>query len=360
MISSRPLSILYIFCTHYRSLAYPSKQHAVETFRNMKRKINLVASQQNGQVLKTKFRFGDTYERWLMKKKLSERRKPKAEFSSEDESDSDSDIVNSDAYNKWLDVKKHNRTRYERQVTGNRPIPGLITIGSTEVGEVKTPDVSQNMHSYREWHDRRKTKTPNYERMRNGEEFMEQKRRLEEKRQKLMMTTLSYEEWMDHTDDRKSLIRKILKADMEQLQVLEEERLRMRAPRQMTHEDWKMKLQKRQEEEKSRREIQQKYQEENDRWKKDYIRSSAAITHQEWLRQKEMHLLKDKDKFHLSDENKTDTERKLSEAERTYEGWLNKKHEKEVSDLNLKIEKERISMDNVRHEQTLPLVETTA
>lgn len=171
----------------------------------------------------TAYKYGDSHRDWLKKKALSEQKLESDSSSSDD----DNDKENKEAFKNWLENKKH-PPESKRHVTGNRPIPGLITVGSTDVGSAAEPDPTFNIRAYREWLVRRKQHGAKSHRMRTMQDFMAQKRKLEEKRQQLLISTVSYDEWLEHTSQKQALIRRILGADMERLKEIEEKELRKR------------------------------------------------------------------------------------------------------------------------------------
>ncbi|XP_060066518.1 uncharacterized protein LOC132546819 [Ylistrum balloti] len=190
---------------------------------SIKRKIHLVTGTRKINVPKqTAYKYGDSHSAWLKKKSVIER-KLEPDSSSSDESDGNED-GNKEAFNNWLENKKH-PPESKRHVTGNRPLHGIITIGSTEVGSAAQPDSSFNIRAYKEWLGRRKKHGPKSHRMRTMQDFMSQKRKLEEKRQQLLLTAVSYDEWLEHTGEKQALIRQILSADLNQLRIIEEREL---------------------------------------------------------------------------------------------------------------------------------------
>ncbi|XP_033755075.1 LOW QUALITY PROTEIN: uncharacterized protein LOC117338024 [Pecten maximus] len=192
---------------------------------SIKRKIHLVAGARKSIVPpQTAYKYGDSHSAWLKKKNVIER-KLEPDSSSSDESDGN-DGVNKEFKN-WVENKKH-PPESKRHVTGNRPLHGIITIGSTEVGSTAQPDPSFNIRAYKEWLGRRRQHGPKSHRMRTMQDFMAQKRILEEKRQQLLLTAVSYDEWLEHTGEKQALIRQILNADLNQLKVIEERELQKR------------------------------------------------------------------------------------------------------------------------------------
>ncbi|KAK3086003.1 hypothetical protein FSP39_012012 [Pinctada imbricata] len=276
------------FSAKARSLKSLPRPETMESFKQMKRRINIAAGNPRQE---RSTHSAMTHEIWLRRKKQIEKKnKPIVNSSSEDDDDSGNERENDAAFKEWLRRKREGLDGPPRHPTGNRPVPGLIKLGSTAAGDGRNPDPVHNIKAYREWLQRRQRtrKGPNVERMRTMQNFMEHKQMLEEKRQELLLTAISYDEWMDHSEERNSMIRKILRADLEQLEAIEQKNLRDRAPHQITHKQWKDNAKKRQEEEKLRLEIKQKAEEEDEKnqWKNGRMRSSAAIPYSDWLKQK--------------------------------------------------------------------------
>lgn len=271
------------FSAKARSVKNLMKPETMESFKEFKRRISLAANRSDSAHSSSSRNSGISHESWLRKKQAEERRRTKSESSDSSNSDADED---SDAFKEWVQKKKEAHYGPPRQIT--RPIHGLIQLGSTDIGDGSNPDPIHNIKSYNSWISRRQKskKIPNVERLRTLQDFMAQKKKLEEKRQQLLMTAITYEEWMDYHDEKKYLIQKILRADFEQLQAIEKEEFVKRVPHQISYDDWVEKAKKRKEEELVRQEKQRKFLEEEDRYKKVNGKSSAAIPHSEWLRLK--------------------------------------------------------------------------
>jgi hypothetical protein len=292
----------------------------MESFKELKRKISIAANRTDSARSTSSRNSGITHERWLKRKQVQER-KLQSELS--DSSDSDDNGSDSNAFQEWIQKKKEANYGPPRPVT--RPIPGLIQIGSTDIGDGRNPNPIYNINSYNSW-IRKKPKTkriPNVERLRTMQDFMAYKKKLEEKRQQLLMNAITYEEWMDYNEEKKLLIQKILSADLEQLKNMEKEDFMKRAPHQISYDGWKEKAKKRKEEELARREKERKILEEEERQKKEYGRSSAAISHTEWLQ------LKGSPRYATSPqpESMCGSAQTRKEAEVSYEKWSSGRHE---------------------------------
>ncbi|XP_062580304.1 uncharacterized protein LOC134242236 [Saccostrea cucullata] len=271
------------FSAKSRSLKNLAKPETMESFKDLKRKISIAANRTDSARSTSSRNSGITHESWLRRKLAQER---KLMSDSSDSSDSEDNAGDSDAFKEWIQKKKEANFGPPRPIT--RPIPGLIQIGSTDVGDGRNPDPIHNIKAYKNWVGKRqKTKRiPNVERLRTMQDFMAHKKKLEEKRQQLLMIAITYEEWMDFNEEKKLLIQKILRADLEELKNMEKELSTKKAPHQISFEDWKEKAKKRREEELIRREKQKRFLKEEQREKRVNGRSSAAIPHAEWLRLK--------------------------------------------------------------------------
>lgn len=182
-------------------------------------------------------------------------------------------------------VRKMNRNNNGRSLTpGNRPLLNVMTFGSTTHGDSRNPPARGNITAYRSWKTTRGN-SPTVQRTYTSKDLMAQKMKLEEKRQKLLLNAISYDEWLDHTEERKFLIKQILKADFEEMKRLEEERVKDKQ-KLYSYDLWMEKLEKREREAKKRKHIQKKYDDERLREKLEFSKSSFAVPYDEWLQKK--------------------------------------------------------------------------
>lgn len=180
--------------------------------------------------------------------------------------------------------KKHVKRGYSK-TPYNQPVLDILTFGSTVEGNSNNPPPDGNIKAYKEWKSKRGEETT-WTTAKSSKDLMVQKRKLEEKRQKLLMNAISYDEWLDHTEERKFLIRQILKADFDEMKKLEEQRQKDRQ-KLYSYEIWKEKLDKRELEQKKRKNIQKKYDQERLREKLELDRTSFAVPFDEWLQKKQ-------------------------------------------------------------------------
>lgn len=324
----------------------------------MKRRINIVAGRSTQKInqdreASTPQRSGVIHDRWADRKKILNKN-VRAEISSSDEESDNLDDddsgngsdANAEAYDAWVKRKQLESKRMPRKIT--RPIHDIIKIGSTEMGDGRNPPAEYNLTAYRDWLDRRRQnrRVPNLERIKSMKDFMSQKKLLEEKRQKLLMNAISYDEWMDHEFDRKALIRRILKADYEQLKAMEFEKLKSRAPKQISHEKWQEEVEKRGELERKKKEIYQTYNEEKEKWRHEVLKSTATVSHIDWVRKTSSQprmLMRSNSKG--SPEN--DVKRAV-EADRAYQEWVKRKHSNDVLDIQRQIDTEKDMINSYR------------
>ncbi|XP_061162439.1 microtubule-associated protein 9-like [Saccostrea echinata] len=306
------------FSAKLRSLKNLAKPETMESFKDLKRKISIAANRTDSARSTSSRNSGITHESWLQRKQAEER---KLRSDSSDSSDSEDNAGDSDAFKEW--IKKKKEANYGPPRTITRPIPGLIQIGSTDVGDGRNPDPIHNIKAYKNWIGKRqKTKRiPNVERLRTMQDFMAHKKKLEEKRQQLLMIAITYEEWMDFNEEKKLLIQKILRADLEELKNMEKELSMKKAPHQISFEDWKEKAKKRREEELIRREKQKRFLEEEQRDKRVNGRSSAAIPHAEWLRLKRTSEPQPRHSVSPRPDSMCGSAQTRKEAEETYQKW---------------------------------------
>jgi hypothetical protein len=185
-------------------------------------------------------------------------------------------------------------------------------------------------------------------------DFMSHRKLLEEKRQKLLLNAISYNEWMDNEFDRKTLIRKILKADYEQLKTMELEKVKNRAPRQITHVKWQEDVDKREAMEQKRKEIEQNYNEEKDKLRNEIIHTSTVTPHSEWLRRnnpQQRMLMRSNSKGIPENDVK-----RAVEADRAYQDWIKRKHSDDVSDIQRQIQTERDIISSNRQRRSTHLL----
>ena len=228
----------------------------------------------------------ETFRRWLQRKEEEQEAAMEAEEEAEAEGQefnvSDPEEDRMYEFNKR--VRKMNRNEVRCLTPGNRPIMNLLEFASTTEGDGRNPPPEGNIRAYNEWKTKKRGYQDNLPKLKSSTDLMVEKRRLEEKRQKLLLSAISYDEWMDHAEERKSLIRQILRADLGEMRRLEEEKMKDRQ-RLYSYDVWREQVSKRESDEKRRRQIQRQYERELQR-ERDAFRGSHNGTIHDWLNKK--------------------------------------------------------------------------
>ncbi|XP_045193786.2 uncharacterized protein LOC123549623 [Mercenaria mercenaria] len=235
------------------------------------------------------------FKNWLKKKtaEIEEAEDTSTSVEYFNESDSEEDKLYE--FNKRVRKKNRDDVMFARSITpGNRPLTDVMEFGSTQYGDGQNPPADLNIDAYKEWRRKKRGYLINMPKMKKVNDILLEKRRIEEKRQKLLMTAISYDEWMDHTEERKMLIKRILQADREEMRKLEEDKLKYRQ-RMFSYDTWKEKLHKRGEEDKKRKEFQKKYDAERMKEKLQLGKSTAAVPFDEWLKKKRSTMSKEQE-----------------------------------------------------------------
>lgn len=226
------------------------------------------------------------FKNWLARKTAEIEEAEETSTSMENFNESESEEDKMLEFNKRVRKKNRDDVRNTRSITpGNRPMKDVMEFGSTQYGDGRNPPPDQNIGAYREWRRKKRGYLEDLPKAKTANDFVLERRKLEEKRQKLLLSAISYEEWMDHTEERKMLIKQILKADREEMKMLEEEKLKYRQ-RMFSYDTWKEKLYKREIEDKQRKEIQKKYEAELLKEKIQAGKSTSAVPFEEWLKKK--------------------------------------------------------------------------
>ncbi|WAR12898.1 ANK2-like protein [Mya arenaria] len=235
----------------------------------------------------------EAFKRWLEKKEEEEEyeKDDSDEQQRENGNISDSDEEKMFEFNKR--VRKMNKSSTRSLTPGNRPVMNIIEFGSTKQGDGRNPPAEQNITAYNEWKRKKRVFTIDVPRVKSTKDFEAEKRRLEERRQKLLMNAISYEEWMDHTEERKTLIKQILKADMEDMRKMEDDKVKDRH-RLYSYDLWRDRLRKRETEDRKRKEVQKLYDQERHR-EKEESRSSYAVPFDDWLKRKRSAMTKERE-----------------------------------------------------------------
>ena len=298
----------------------------------MRRRIKIVADHEKATAVKE---VSQAFKEWLQRKaRESEESDEDLESVVSVEVSDDTDTETLQEFNKR--IRKRNRIEKRSTTPGNRPIKDIVKVGSTMSGDCSNPSPYSNISAYREWKRQRTLASNQYiGRGKSVNDFMAEKRRLEEKRQKLLMNAISYDEWMDHVEDRKFLIKQILKADYEEMKKLEEDRFKDRFNKH-SFDKWKEKLEQREAEEKKRKEIQRKYDVERALDKTKIAKSSNTQAYKAWLAKKSETLQKSV----MAARNTQNVKHKEIETESAYENWITKKHLEDQATLEAQVKTE--------------------
>ena len=312
----------------------------------MRRKINIAAKSNRTDETKPN---SDAFDKWLAKKKEEAERFEEEDESSGmsgEESDTEGDRLRE--FNKW--VRKHNRSERKTLTPGNRPAPNIISLGGIPLDESLKPSPESNIVAYKEYQTRRRLgEKPS--RKQTASDFQTENRQLEERRQRLLLSAISYDEWLDHSEERKQLINKILQANLEEMKKLEEEKFKDKM-KFYSYEDWKEKIAKREKEERKKRYIQKKYEEEQNAYR--FQVSSSAQSFDEWLKGKRLDTEKDRNDNTVKTFNKPI--RKQEEIDTAYEAWYLRKHREEMKHINTQINRERILLNTQKQRKTTPVL----
>lgn len=321
------------------------KANEPETRKSMQRKINIAATQARQDTKRRLREFTD--------RPYTPTTKDNENDSGNDSDDSQNRETTNDAFQKWIQKKEDDKHIQKRPKMPVRPLTGIISTGSTVVGDGNPPSPTHDMYAHKDWLEKkRRQKVPNGERMKTASEFMAEKKRLEEKRQHLLLTAISYEEWMENNEEKKSLIRDILQADMEHLNKIERDYIIRRAPSQISFDEWQTLLKTRQRELRKQKQNEQHLDEEAVKLKAE--RSSKAIRHSDWVKSKNEERPKERVISNSElEKNKQDTRK---ENEKQYDIWLERKHREEMSKIQNQKSADKSTHRGVRHRRMVPMV----
>ncbi|KAL8607465.1 hypothetical protein ACOMHN_004439 [Nucella lapillus] len=363
-------------------LARSPRRKQQATWRTMKRRLKLAEDRKRTTSPKANTKQTHnkkeaaaraSYEQWLQKKREEKERQ---DDSSEEESSSDAEdqearsAENGRAFNDWLKDLKERPHRGPFPFTPaslhrrkSRPLKNLIQVGGNREETMATPDPDSYMTAYQEWR-RGKTSTDSEEQPISPRDLKDAKRRVEEKRKSLLAAALTYEDWMDHTQQRQHLMQAVLRADSNKLNSVDQTILSRRAPRQMSFTEWRQRMGKReaelrdQEKERMRKQTEPYHDKHGFLVNDDSIRSSAAIPHEEWLKRKSedknKHDKKAASKSGSQDSRLSHQKKGASELNRSvdnssqggsvlvseggketaWEMWLQRKHQNEMEELS--------------------------
>ncbi|KAH3784634.1 serine/threonine-protein kinase dst2-like [Dreissena polymorpha] len=300
---------------YFSKMSKPEREYVPMAEREKRKKPTLESSKE----------VTEAFKKWLERKEEEEEiaHESEDEEQVQDFNESDSEADRFYDFNKK--VRKMNRNNSAKSLTpGNRPIMTIMQFASTTEGDGTNPPPEYHMRAYSEWRTKRRGFMEHLPRMRTSKDLELEKRRLEEKRQKLLMNAISYEEWMDHTEERKFLIRQILKADLDEIRKLEEAKHHDRQ-KMYSYDLWKEKLKSREQEDRKRKEFQKMYDKERLR-ERDEQRSAKAVSFDVWLRKSRNSMSKEKESEqrlrvngHLHVTSKHDLESVYNETENVRE-----------------------------------------
>lgn len=266
---------------------------------------------------------------------------------SDDNSDDEADRLRE--FNKR--VRKLNKAKRKTLTPGNRPAPNIIDVGRSPLDEIVIPSPDTYITAYKEYQTK-KRQVPKPDRNQAAGDFMTENRQLEERRRRLLLSAITYEEWLEHSEERKQLINRILQANLEEMKKLEEEKFKDRL-KFYKYEDWKAKAEKREVEERKRKMLQKRWEDEQNANR--FLVSSAASTFDEWLKNKKAEAQKE----NLDGSVKKPASKpgkKQEELDSTFEQWQLRKHNHEMDKINSPIHRERIQVDSLRHRKTTSVI----
>ncbi|KAL4234018.1 hypothetical protein ACF0H5_005672 [Mactra antiquata] len=248
-------------------------------------------------------------------------------------------------FNKRVRKKNKEAVRMAKSAKA-RPVPNVLKLGSTTSGDNRNPSADENLSSYKQWR-RNRASCISIPRGKSANDFIIEKRRLEEKRQKLLMNAISYEEWLFHTEERKILIKQILKADYDEMKKIEGEKMKDRE-KLYTYDIWKERMEKREIEDKRRREIQRKYDEERLKEKHAVKKGSSSNVEpfDEWLNSKRFTMSKEnqRQRASLKSEGITNDTPRVTPSQHVdvlCNDLLLKNQEEDVNTFNKDLQKEK-------------------
>ncbi|ESP03743.1 hypothetical protein LOTGIDRAFT_171169 [Lottia gigantea] len=308
-----------------RLLPFRRKENENDRATTAKRQIRLSEKQKRKERLVN----AETFEQWLERKRMQECRERLISQSDESSHDGDSDGGNSAAYDEWMKKRgnhqlhaQHHMTVRELYKLKDRPVRGIVTVGEAQIADtIKTPESpDKNMRCYQQWKGKRSEPKKHVD-----PELL--KARLERKRQQLLAAAVTYEDWLETAEQKKLLMKQILKADMKELERIEEENLKKRSPRQISFDKWNSGLLKRELTEKQRKEREKR---EVEVLKEEQLRSSLCVTHDVWLERKRQ-ATKVKQKTSMG----PTSPRTQAERDKAFASWVRQKQLHEASEVDV-------------------------
>ncbi|KAL8588319.1 hypothetical protein ACOMHN_019584 [Nucella lapillus] len=366
------------FSGRHRTRMLVSRQKQQESWKTMKRRIKLAEEQKRNSTLrphhhpKPATETKESFEHWLERK-----RRENYSTDSEDTSEDDEDMIsrtaeNCQILNDWLkDVEQRGPSRPQtsspvslhrqknrpaKNVTDAGRSEGVEAVDSAADGGQREAESSSYLAAYEQWQHRKKRSASGPQGTLQGME--ETKRQLEEKRKSLLAMALTFQDWEQHAEQRKKLMQAILRADMDKLSAIEQYLSNAHtAPRQISFNEWRDKVDKREAEIRHQRQRMRKeaeFRQRNGVVGDEFMRNTA--THDEWTQQKREHATKERNRARRSvDASIKDGDSvTLSEDEKenAVEEWLKQKRKTEVAQLNEHLCQERRLLLSLRQKKS--------
>ena len=107
-------------------------------------------------------------------------------------------------------------------------MPDVIDVGKRPLDENIVPSPYDHITAHKDYLMRKRMGQRGVARSQAAGDMTTEKRLLEERRQRLLYSAITYDEWLDHSEERKQLINRILKANLEEMKKIEEEKFNYR------------------------------------------------------------------------------------------------------------------------------------
>ncbi|XP_041376183.1 uncharacterized protein LOC121388756 [Gigantopelta aegis] len=318
-----------------------SRQKENESWKTMKRRITLAANQKKFERDLFPNRMNLSFEQWLEHKRREEKRDSRESDSddSESETESEREARNAQAFAEWMKRQRERPKHGPDYVTvtelyrrKTRPLEGLIRTDAELQNNAYIADPSTNLKAYKQWREQyRQDKARDKELA----DLNSKKKKVEEKRQQLLAMAISYEEWMEHNEERKQLMKEILQASMEELNKIEEDKLKRRAPRQMSFQEWREK--KKQYDPRGKTSSQ----EMDAPQQVQVTRSSAAVSYDVWIKRK------NEEQRSLQKKQQT-VRQNPSNKHSGFQGWARGNNQEQVTQMQVEVKRERSMVKTLR------------
>ncbi|CAL1540384.1 unnamed protein product [Lymnaea stagnalis] len=248
-------------------------------------KVRIHLAEQSKRQSTAALKRAESFEKWLHRKRQQETN-DSGSSDSASESDGDSDEKNDAAFNSWLKkVRERPKSRTSHQTPGKfdprkpQSVQGLVGMASVPARRpTGISEVSSYVNEFKAWKKRQSHNTDVCRTL----DADEAKRRLEEKRQQLLAMAITFDEWMAHAEERKVMLEVILKADEQRLDEIKKMNFAKRLEKNISFQQWRQKLEKRERLQRAFN-LRMRIEEAREGQRNATSRSSAAITHDEWL-----------------------------------------------------------------------------